>query len=60
MRRAAKEALEFYSDMERNIVTKLRMEGHKNVTTFDNSFVTKNRANDRKTLSRRLKLCRDK
>ena len=51
MRRAAEEALEFCRDMERNIATKLRMEGQKNVATFDNSVATKNRANGRKTVT---------
>ena len=60
MRRAAQEAPEFCHNMERNIETKLRIEGHKNVGTFDNSIATKNRENGRKNLSRRLKLCRDK
>ena len=60
MRRAFEEAPKFYHDMERNITTKLRMEGQNNVATFDNSVVTKNRENGRKTLSPRLKLCYDK
>ena len=60
MRRAPKEAPEFCCEMERNIATKLRMEGQKNVMTFDNSVETKNRENGRKTLSRHLKLCCDK
>ena len=60
MRRAPEKAPEFYRDMERNIATKLRMEGQKNVATFDYSIATKNRANRRKTLSRHLKLCQDK
>ena len=62
MRRAFEEAPEFCRDMERNIATKLRMEGQKNVATFDNSVATKNRANGKKKffLSRRLKLCRNK
>ena len=60
MRRASEEAPEFCHDMERNITTKLRMEGQKNVATFDNSIATKNRANGKKTLSRRLKLCRNR
>ena len=60
MRRAFEEALEFCRDMEMNIATKLRMEGKKNVTTPDNSVATKNRANGKKKLSRRLKLYRNK
>ena len=59
MRRAPKEALEFCRNMEMNIPTKLRNEGKKNVATPDNYVGTKNRANDRKTLSRHLKLCHD-
>ena len=54
MRRSPEEAPEFYRDMERNIATKLRMEGQKNVTTFDNSVATNNRENGRKTMSRHL------
>ena len=60
MRRALEETLEFRRDMEMNIATKLRMEGKKNVATPDNSVATNNLANGRKTLSQRLKLCRDK
>ena len=60
MRRAPEEALEFCRDMEMNIATKLRMEGKNNVATPDNSVVTKNKANDRKTLSRHSKFCHDK
>ena len=60
MRRVVEEAPEFYRDMERNIVIKLRMEGQKNVVSFDNSVETKNRENGRKTLSRRLKFCCEK
>ena len=51
MRKAPKEAPEFCYDMERNIATKLRMEGQKNAAAFDNSVATKNRENGRKTLS---------
>ena len=60
IRRAPEEALEFYCDMARNIATKLRMEGQKNVVTFDYSVATKNRENGRKNLSRHLKLYRNK
>ena len=60
MRKALEEAPKFYHDMEINITTKLRMEGQNNVATFDNSVVTKKRANGRKNLSPRLKICRDK
>ena len=60
MRKVAKEAPKFCHDMEMNIATKLRMEGQKNVATFYNYVATKNRANGRKALSRRLKLCHDK
>ena len=60
MRRAPEEAPKFYRDMEMNIITKMRMEGQINVTTFDNSIATKNMKNGRKTLSIHLKLCRNK
>ena len=60
MRRAPEEAPKFYRDMERNIKTKMRMEGQINVTTFDNSIATKNMKNGRKTLAIHLKLCRNK
>ena len=60
MRRASEKALELCRDMEMNFATKSRMEGQKNVATPDNYVATKNRANDRKTLSRRSKLYLDK
>ena len=60
MGRAPEEASEFYHEMERNIATKLRMECQKNAAPFDNFVATKNKANGRKTLSWRLKLCREK
>ena len=60
MRRAPKEALEFCRNMDINIGTKLRKEGKKYVATLDNYVATKNIANGRKTLSRNLKLCREK
>ena len=59
MKRASEEAPELCHDMERNIATKLRMEGQKNVATFD-ILLRQRIENARKTLSLRLKLSHDK
>ena len=47
-------------DIEIIVAKKPKIEDKKIVTIYDNSIVTKNKANGRKNLSRHSNLCRDK